>query len=82
MTTLTQQQHVTLLAVPLALLADPHPDVRVAAQTALSRMLRAPQLLSHITQVWGLGFGVWGLGFGVCDCLLVVVSQRFMACDL
>jgi hypothetical protein len=51
MTTLTQQQHALLLAIPKELLADPHPDVRAAAQTALLRMLRAPQLLPHITQV-------------------------------
>jgi hypothetical protein len=51
MTTLTQQHHVTLLSVPQGLLSDPHPDVRAAAQTALLRMLRAPQLLPHIAQV-------------------------------
>ena len=51
MTTLTQQQHATLLSVPQGLLCDPHPDVRAAAQTALLRMLRAPQLLPHIAQV-------------------------------
>lgn len=51
MTTLTQQQHVTLLSIPQGLLCDPHPDVRAAAQTALLRMLRAPQLLPHIAQV-------------------------------
>jgi hypothetical protein len=51
MITLTQHQHLELLAIPQGLLIDPHPDVRAAAQTALLRMLRAPQLLPCITQV-------------------------------
>jgi hypothetical protein len=53
-TILTEQQHVDLLAIPKALLADPHPDVRAAAQTAMLRMLRAPQLQPLIMQVASL----------------------------
>ena len=51
MITLSQHQHLALLAIPQGLLNDSHPDVRAAAQTALLRMLRAPQLLPCIPQV-------------------------------